>query len=253
MGLLDMIKKDIKVLDFITGKPQHTVNLRMGSVVVEHGVGQIRATWTPELAEDIERYHNIDVETELTALLSEQVAAEIDREILNELFTLRDNEPKDFKPKKNILSLKGLINLRKRENQRDIITEKWSSAGLLGVSGEIQTLLDNQNNFFVPEREEIPDYSNLLPVVTRVYPRTVALDIIPIQPMGPPNLEPVIDLSLEPVTNLSGVVWRTDDTWCYDSLYGSKIGIKMNIKTHKFVDNKIPSIFDDLEGRLLEF
>ena len=59
--------------------------------------------------------------------------------------------------------------------------------------------------------------------------------------------------NLEPVTDLSDVVWRTDDTWCYDSLYGSKIGVKMNIKTHKFVDNGIPSIFDDLEGCLLEF
>ena len=171
-----MIKKDIKVLDFITGKPQNTVNLRMNSVVVEGGVRQIRAYLDSRIGSRCGMvFHNIDAEAQLTALLSEQVAAEIDREIISELFTLRDNEPKDFKPKKNILSLKGLINLRKRENQRDIITEKWSSHGLLdGFSGEIQTLLDNQNNFFVPEREEIPEFPNLLPVATRVHTRTVS-------------------------------------------------------------------------------
>jgi len=45
----------------------------------------LRATWSPELAQDVSAFHNIDAEAELTALLSEQVAAEIDREILRDL------------------------------------------------------------------------------------------------------------------------------------------------------------------------
>jgi hypothetical protein len=37
------------------------------------------------LAQDVSAFHNIDAEAELTAMLSEQVAAEIDREILRDL------------------------------------------------------------------------------------------------------------------------------------------------------------------------
>jgi hypothetical protein len=46
---------------------------------------KLRAQWSPELAQDVAAFHNIDAEAELTALLSEQVAAEIDREILRDL------------------------------------------------------------------------------------------------------------------------------------------------------------------------
>lgn len=46
---------------------------------------KMRAQWTPELAQDVSAFHNIDAEAELTALLSEQMAAEIDREILRDL------------------------------------------------------------------------------------------------------------------------------------------------------------------------
>jgi hypothetical protein len=50
----------------------------------------VRATWTPEMARDLRAFNNIDIEAELTALLSEQIAAEIDHEILNNLFGLRN-------------------------------------------------------------------------------------------------------------------------------------------------------------------
>jgi len=46
---------------------------------------KLRATWSPELAQDVSAFHNIDAEAELTALLSEQIAAEVDREILRDL------------------------------------------------------------------------------------------------------------------------------------------------------------------------
>jgi len=46
---------------------------------------KLRATYTPELAQDVSAFHSIDVEAELTALLSEQVAMEIDRVILRDL------------------------------------------------------------------------------------------------------------------------------------------------------------------------
>ena len=46
---------------------------------------KLRATWSPELAQDVSAFHNIDAEAELTAILSEQIAAEVDREILRDL------------------------------------------------------------------------------------------------------------------------------------------------------------------------
>lgn len=46
---------------------------------------QLRATYTPQIQQDVSAFHSIDVEAELTALLSETVAAEIDRGILRAL------------------------------------------------------------------------------------------------------------------------------------------------------------------------
>ena len=63
------------------------VSFELDSVTVSVTERKLRATWTPELAQDVSAFHNIDAEAELTALLSEQVAAEIDREILRDLRT----------------------------------------------------------------------------------------------------------------------------------------------------------------------
>ena len=61
------------------------VTFELESVTVSVTERKLRATWTPELAQDVSAFHNIDAEAELTALLSEQIAAEIDREILMDL------------------------------------------------------------------------------------------------------------------------------------------------------------------------
>jgi len=61
------------------------VSFELQSVTVSVIERKLRAQWSPELAQDVSAFHNIDAEAELTALLSEQVAAEIDREILRDL------------------------------------------------------------------------------------------------------------------------------------------------------------------------
>lgn len=61
------------------------VTFKMDSVTVSVEPRKMRAQWTPELAQDVSAFHNIDAEAELTALLSEQMGAEIDREILRDL------------------------------------------------------------------------------------------------------------------------------------------------------------------------
>jgi len=53
------------------------VSFDLQSVTVSVTERKLRAQWSPELAQDVAAFHNIDAEAELTALLSEQVAAEI--------------------------------------------------------------------------------------------------------------------------------------------------------------------------------
>jgi hypothetical protein len=61
------------------------INLKVDSVSVTAMTKKLKAKWTPELGQDLNAYHNLDAEVELTSLLSEQIALEIDREILEDL------------------------------------------------------------------------------------------------------------------------------------------------------------------------
>ena len=61
------------------------INLSVDSVSVTAMTKKLKAKWTPELGQDLNAYHNLDAEVELTSLLSEQIALEIDREILEDL------------------------------------------------------------------------------------------------------------------------------------------------------------------------
>lgn len=61
------------------------LDFRIESVAVTAKSRKLKARWTPELAQDLAAYQNLDAEVELTQVLSEQIALEIDREILAEL------------------------------------------------------------------------------------------------------------------------------------------------------------------------
>jgi hypothetical protein len=61
------------------------LDFRIESVSVTAKSRKLKARWTPELAQDLAAYQNLDAEVELTQVLSEQIALEIDREILAEL------------------------------------------------------------------------------------------------------------------------------------------------------------------------
>lgn len=61
------------------------VNLELKSEPIVAKTRKLKAVWTPELAQDLNAYHSIDAEAELTALLSEYVSMEIDLEILDML------------------------------------------------------------------------------------------------------------------------------------------------------------------------
>ena len=61
------------------------VSFQLTSVTVSVEERKLRSTWSPELAQDVSAFHNIDAEAELTAILAEQISAEIDREILRDI------------------------------------------------------------------------------------------------------------------------------------------------------------------------
>ena len=61
------------------------IDIKVDSIAVTAVTKKLKAKWTPELGQDLNAYHNLDAEVELTSILSEQIALEIDREILEDL------------------------------------------------------------------------------------------------------------------------------------------------------------------------
>jgi len=61
------------------------IDIKVDSIAVTANTKKLKAKWTPELGQDLNAYHNLDAEVELTSILSEQIALEIDREILADL------------------------------------------------------------------------------------------------------------------------------------------------------------------------
>jgi hypothetical protein len=131
---------------------------------------KLRARWSPELAQDVNAYHNIDAEAELTALLSEQIAMEIDREILRELkrgaaWTLRW----DFNGWKN----QGSQKYTEKEWKQTLITRinqisaqihkstLRGGANFIVVSTEVSALFDDLENFMVSNGNIDDDKYNL--------------------------------------------------------------------------------------------
>jgi len=63
------------------------IDIKVDSVAVTARTKKLKAKWSPELGQDLNAYHNLDAEVELTSILSEQIALEIDREILADLIS----------------------------------------------------------------------------------------------------------------------------------------------------------------------
>ena len=65
--------------------PELNIKLTSDSITAE--TRKLKAQWTPEFAQDLNAYQNLDAEAELTSMLSEQISMEIDLEILGMLIT----------------------------------------------------------------------------------------------------------------------------------------------------------------------
>ena len=63
------------------------INVQMKSSAIVAKTRKLKAVWTPEFAQDLNAYHALDAEAELTGILSEHISLEIDLEILDMLMT----------------------------------------------------------------------------------------------------------------------------------------------------------------------
>jgi hypothetical protein len=61
------------------------INVQLASEAIVAKTRKLKAQWTPEFAQDLNAYHSIDAEAELTSLLSEYISMEIDLELLDML------------------------------------------------------------------------------------------------------------------------------------------------------------------------
>jgi len=148
------------------------VSFDLQSVTVSVTERKLRAQWSPELAQDVSAFHNIDAEAELTALLSEQVAAEIDREILRDLrkgaaWSLRW----DYNGWKRISN--GSINYNQKDWNQTLITAinqisaqihkstLRGGANWIVVSSEISAIFDDLEYFHVSNAAPDQDQYNM--------------------------------------------------------------------------------------------
>ena len=83
LALGAVVGQDTWGLEKEAGIPE--IDIKVDSVSVTAITKKLKAKWTPELGQDLNAYHNLDAEVELTSVLSEHIALEIDREILEDL------------------------------------------------------------------------------------------------------------------------------------------------------------------------
>jgi hypothetical protein len=148
------------------------VSFKLDSVTVSVEERKLRATWSPELAQDVNAFHNIDAEAELTALLSEQIAAEIDREILRDL--------RKFAPWQTRWDVNGWrrqagfsTNYTQKDWNQELITRinqisaqvhkstLRGGANFIVVSSEISAVFDNLEYFHVSDAGAEQDQYNM--------------------------------------------------------------------------------------------
>jgi hypothetical protein len=148
------------------------VSFKLDSVTVSVEERKLRATWSPELAQDVSAFHNIDAEAELTAILSEQIAAEIDREILRDL---RKGAP--WQARWDVNGWRRMAAFSTNYTQKDWNQELMTKinqisaqihkstlrggANFIVVSSEISALFDNLEYFHVTDASAESDQYNM--------------------------------------------------------------------------------------------
>ncbi len=86
------------------------INVQLRSDTVAAKTRKLKAQWTPEFAQDLNAYHSIDAEAELTSILSEYISMEIDLEVLDMLIRNADTVEAWSAKVGNDVTLTGLTN-----------------------------------------------------------------------------------------------------------------------------------------------
>ena len=99
------------------------IDFELKSIPIVAKSRKLKAVWTPELAQDLNAYHSIDAEAELTAMLSEYISLEIDLEILDML--LVNAQVEDFWS----VSIARIYNqtLGNFENDANLAAQAWTN------------------------------------------------------------------------------------------------------------------------------
>lgn len=138
------------------------VDIKIQSVSVTAQTRKLKTKWTPELAQDMNAYQGIDPEVELTKVLSDQIAIDIDNEILTQLYNEASaatfywsREPGQFVNKNTGVIITGpsftgdvaawyQTLLQTIHDAANVIQKKTlrSSANFLVVSPEVATILE---------------------------------------------------------------------------------------------------------------
>jgi len=74
--------------------PQIDLELKSETIVAK--TRKLKAVWSPELAQDLNAYHSVDAEAELTAMLSDYISTEIDLEIVDMLIQAAPTQTTEF-------------------------------------------------------------------------------------------------------------------------------------------------------------
>jgi len=71
-----------------------SINLEIKSSAIVAETRKLKTKWTPEVQQDLQAYHSVDAESELTGAMSDEVALEIDREIIRDIIGMAGAEIK---------------------------------------------------------------------------------------------------------------------------------------------------------------
>jgi hypothetical protein len=77
--------QDIQNAESATAIVIPEINVQMRSEAIVAKTRKLKAQWTPEFSQDLNAFHSLDAEAELTSILSEYISLEIDLEILDML------------------------------------------------------------------------------------------------------------------------------------------------------------------------
>ncbi len=147
------------------------VSFKLSSVTVDVQERKLRAAWSPEMSQDVAAFHNIDAEAELTALLSEEIACEIDREILRDLRNIGWQLRWDVNGWRRMAAFS--TNYTQKDWNQELITKinqvsaqihkgtLRGGANFIVVSSEISALFDNLEYFHVSDAGAESDQYNL--------------------------------------------------------------------------------------------